>query len=246
MLRSIGELEGRAWDSLFAAETENADYLRAVETAGMAEFQWRYLIVEDAGRVIAAAPAFLTDYALDTTLVGAGRRIVGGLRRRFPRALTMRLACIGSPCTETAQLGFDPRLDRNGRAAALRLLVKEFERAAAAEGCRLLAVKDVAAAQRPLCDQVLEPLGYRSLAGLPVAYLEIDFRSIEDYLGRLSPGTRRDMRRKLRMLEHVRIEIRAGLHGVLDRVMSLYAQTRARAAMQFETLPPAYFTAVTE
>ena len=42
--------------------------------------------------LLAAAPAFLTDYPLETTLAGPARRVVDGLRRVAPDVLTLRLA----------------------------------------------------------------------------------------------------------------------------------------------------------
>lgn len=238
---SIERVGRERWNALFPGGIETFDYLRAVAASRLEGFHWRYLTVESAGNLLAAAPAFITGYALDTTLTGAGRRVVGAIRQLFPAALTLRLACIGSPCTETATVGVAPQLDAHGRAQALRLLVDGLERAAAREHCTLLAVKDVAAPDMAAWEQVLARRGYRSVPGLPVAHLDIDFDSLDGYLERLSAGTRRDMRRKLRAMGRVRIEVRDHLDGVLERVMALYRATRARAEMQFETLTPEYF-----
>jgi predicted N-acyltransferase len=49
----------------------------------------------------------------------------------------------------------------------------------------------------------------------------------------------------LRALPRVRIEFRTEIDDVLDRVMALYAQTRARADMSFENLTADYFRGVT-
>lgn len=245
VVTSIEEIGRDAWDALFVGELETFDYLLAVERSGLEGFHWRYVIVEENGRLLAAAPAFLTNYALDTTLSGGGKRLVAAARVLFPRALTLRLGCLGSPCTETVLLGFAPDLAARARISVLRCLHAGFERAAFDEGCSLLAVKDVPSGMQGLWSSVLNPRGYRPIPGLPVAHLDIDFENVDAYLARLSSGTRKDMRRKLRALERVRVEIRHDLDGVLDRVISLYHQTRTRAEMQFETLVPAYFTGVT-
>src|SRR5437762_3533301 len=104
-VRVVDSLDGVArgqWDLLHGGDVEGYDYLQAIEDAGLAGFRWRYVLVEDAGDLVAAAPAFLTDYALETTLAGPARRVAQALRRLAPHALTLRLACLGSPCTETA------------------------------------------------------------------------------------------------------------------------------------------------
>lgn len=245
VVSSITEIGRDAWDALFPGEVERYDYLLAVEKAGLDGFRWRYVVLEESGRAVAAAPAFITDYALDTTLTGGSKRCVAGIRQLFPAALTPRLACIGSPCTETALLGFAAGIATGERLPLLRTLVAGFERSAANERCTLLAVKDVPAYAQALWDAATQPRGYRSIPGLPVAHLDVTFATLDDYLAGLSPGTRKDMRRKLRAREHVRIEVRDNLNGIVGRVMDLYHQTRARAEMQFETLVPAYFTSVT-
>src|ERR1700680_2877719 len=93
---TISAIGAEAWNACFSRELEDYDYLLAVEEAGIAGFSWRYVKVEENGRVLAVMPAFLTDYYLDTTLdESALRRGVGRIRQRFSRFLTMKLACLG-------------------------------------------------------------------------------------------------------------------------------------------------------
>lgn len=241
---SLAQVNAAAWDRLFPGESEGYDYLMAVEAAGLEGFRWRYLLAEDDGRLVAAAPAFLTDYPLETTLAGPARRVADGLKRVAPDALTLRLACIGSPCTEMALLGFEPGHGRGTRLALLEALLTGFEATAAGARCGLLGVKDVAEEAAGLWGAAVEPRGYRAIASLPSASLTIDFPTLDAYLDRLSPGTRRDMRRKLRVADQVRVEVRRNVDDVIGRVMALYAETRARADMALEELTPAYFQGV--
>ena len=242
VIDSLAQVDPARWERLFPGALEGHDYLMAVEAAGLEGFRWRYLLVEDGGDLLAATPAFLTDYALETTLAGPARRVADGLRRVAPDALTLRMACIGSPCTETAMLGFDPAVAEPQKPHLLGQMLAGFEKAAARERCSLLAIKDVAEDDRPLWD--LAAPDYRAIASLPSAGLDIDFASLDDYLGRLSAGTRKDMRRKLRALDELRIEVRFQIDDVIDRVMALYRETRARAEMALEDLTPAYFQGV--
>ena len=242
MIDALAQVERHAWERLFPGELEGYDYLAAVEASGLEGFRWRYLVVEEEGRLLAAAPAFLTEYPLDTTLTGPARRVADGLRRVAPDALTLRLACIGSPCTETALLGFDPAVTDRDKPQLLRHILAGLEQTAARERCGLLGIKDVAEGDSDLWTAAAP--GYRAIASLPGASLNIDFTNIDAYLERLSTATRKDMRRKLRALDQVRIEIRTSIHDVLDRVMALYAETRARAEMALEDLTPAYFQGV--
>lgn len=243
---SLREVDRDAWNALFPGEIEDYDYLAAVEAARLEGFAWRYALVEDDGQLLAAAPGFITEYALDTTLDnGAGKRIAAALRGMLPSLMTLRLACLGSPCTETAQIGWASHVVAPGERDALTMaLVAAFERAARRAGCGLTAVKDIPG---PLAKGWARALGsarYGAMPGLALADLSVDFVDLDAYLARLSAATRKDMRRKLRGAGAVRVEVRRDLDGLEDQVMALYAETRARGDLQFETLTAAYFTGV--
>ena len=240
---SLSAVDRDDWRALFPGAVEDYDYLTAVEAAGLKGFQWRYAVGYEGDRLVAAAPGFTSAYPLDTTLSGIGRRVADSLRRVLPDALTLRLACLGSPCTETAILGLAPDA-KTPPVRLVRTLVEAFEDAARRDGCRLLGVKDVAEPDRAAWAPVLGALGYGAIPGQPIARLPVDFTSIDDYLARLSPGVRKDMRRKLRALSRVRIDVRTNVDDVIDRIMELYAQTLARAEMSFEELTPEFITGV--
>ena len=72
---TIEAIDRDAWNDCFPAELEDWDYYRAVEQAGIADFQWRYLVLYEQQVLIAAAVAFTTAYSLDTTVQGLGKRI---------------------------------------------------------------------------------------------------------------------------------------------------------------------------
>lgn len=243
-LQSIEQIGRDRWNALYPAHLERYEYLLAVERSGMKDFGWRYVVAQHQEHLIAAVPAFLTDYSLDTTLPGVGRRFVAGLRRIRPRALKLRLACMGSPCTETIGAGFLPELDVVGRRVILEGMLRAFESEARANDCALLGLKDVPIAQQEIWKDAARASGFRQLPGMPSASLDVNFTSIDQYLKSLSAGARRDMRRKLRARSQIRIERRHNIDDVLDEVVALYAQTRCRAELQFEELTPEYFRGV--
>src|SRR5450432_1486110 len=131
VVESLRTVDRGRWNALFPGDLDDYDYLLAVEQAGIANFRWRYVLVSEGDALLAAAPAFLTEYGLETTLLGAGKRLAEGLRRLAPGALRLRLACIGSPCTATAHLGFAPQVAEADRPGLLRELLAAFEREAA-------------------------------------------------------------------------------------------------------------------
>jgi len=244
VVRSIHEIGREAWGACHAGALEGFDYLAAVEAAGLAGFDWRYVLAEQGGRVVATVPGFFTDYSLDTTLSGLGRGLVAATRKLASRAFTVRMACLGSPCTEDVGLGFAPELAAEGRAQVLRALLQAFEAAAAQEGGWLLAIKDAPAAERGLWRAATGAIGYQPAPGMPTAELAIAFPDLDGYLAGLSPATRKDMRRKLKVLPRLRIEVAHDLAGLEPRILELYRQTRARSDLQFEDLTAGYFSGV--
>jgi predicted N-acyltransferase len=244
VVRCIAEIGREAWDACFPGALEGYDYLAAVEAAGLAGFDWRYAVAEADGRIVAAAPGFFTDYSLDTTLTDLGRRLVAASRKLAPRAFTVRMACLGSPCTEDVGLGFAPELPAARRGAALEALLAAFEAAAAQAGCWLMAIKDAPERDRQAWAAATRAGGYQRTAGMPSAELAIGFADLEGYLASLSHATRKDMRRKLRSMSDLRIEVAHDLAGLEPRIAELYRQTRARSDLQFEDLTAAYFTGV--
>ncbi|WP_304217440.1 GNAT family N-acetyltransferase [Phenylobacterium aquaticum] len=243
VLTSIHQVGQPAWDACFPGALEGFDYLAAVEGAGLSDFAFRYVLVSDEGRPVGAAPGFICDYPLDTTLNGAGRGLVAAIRRLAPRAFTVRLAALGSPCTEDVGLGVAPGVDPARHGEIARLALQAFETESLAEGCGLIAVKDAPVAIA-LVGQAARALGYQPTPGMPSAVLDIDFADLDGYLAGLSRATRKDLRRKLRGAAALRIEERRDLSGLEARIEALYAQTRARADQQLENLTAAYFTGV--
>ena len=244
IVRSIAQIGRARWETCFPGALEGYDYLSAVEAAGLPGFAWFYVSVQDAdGRLAAVAAGFVTPYALDTTLGPRVRRLIAAVRRPFPGALTLKLAALGSPCTEAAPLGLAPDLSPAQRRDAASFLSAAFEAEAVRAGCHLWAFKDIAQSDTGLWDPVLHARGYASAAGQPSACLDIDFADIDGYLARLSRATRKDLRRKMKS-SAVRSELRSELAGVEQQVMALYEDTRARADQQFETLTADYFSGV--
>lgn len=241
ILKSIAEVSRDEWDACCPGGIETHDYLRAVETAGLAGFDWRYAVAREHGALIAVAPAFLTIYSLDTTLTGATRQIAQQVASVAPGALKLRLACLGSPCTENAAISFHPQLPQERRSAVFQELLSGFERAAAEAACGLVAIKDFAIGQGWRAEEVLRAKRYGAVASMPTARLDIDFDDVQQYLNRFSASTRKDMRRKLKAQDHVTIETRRDLKGWEQQVLALYRDTLERAELKFEELTMAYF-----
>lgn len=237
---SIDAFAADDWNRLFPCELEDHAYLRAIERAGLAGFRYIYFAVREDGRPLAAAPAFVTDYRLDTTVQGGLRRVTESLAGIFPRLLRIPMLSLGSPVTERCRVGYTPDSAPEQRAAWLDAILAHMEPVAAAEKFGMLAVKD-APLEEPSWQSACPRHGLRALPGLPGATLDILWRDVDGYVASLGSATRKDLRRKLRAAAALRIEWRNDLSGIADDVQRLYRETLAHAALSFEELTPDYF-----
>jgi hypothetical protein len=237
---SIDAFAAEEWDGLFPGELEAHAYLRAIEHAALAGFRFVYFAVREGGRLLAAAPAFVTDYRIDTTVQGGLRPFTDSLAKIFPRLLRIPMLSLGSPVAERCRVGFAPGATPAQRAAWLDAILAHMEIVAADARIGLLAIKD-APGDEPVWRQVCPRHGLRALPGLPGATLAIRWRSIDAYLDSFGAATRKDLRRKRRDGMALRIEWRTSLDGIADDVQRLYRETLARAELSFEELTPAYF-----
>jgi hypothetical protein len=242
-LPSIDAFAPIEWNRLLPREREDHAYLRATERAGLAGFRYLYFAVREDDRLVAVVPAFVTDYRLDTTMQGGVRRTARALARMLPRLLRIPMLSLGSPVTERCRIGFAPGSGPEQHVAWLDAILARMEDIAAQERLGMLAVKDAPLAE-PLWQRICPRHGLRALPGLPGATLAIRWRNLDGYLDSLGAATRKDLRRKRRAGENLRIEWRANLDGIADDVQRLYRETRARAQFSFEELTPAYFANV--
>ncbi|MEJ8308051.1 GNAT family N-acetyltransferase [Agrobacterium larrymoorei] len=245
MHKTLATINRGAWDACFQSDIERYDYLLAVEQSGLAGFEWRYATVTYCGVIVAAAPVFLCDYHLETTLErGRLTSLIESIRTKFAPFLSLKLACIGSPCTECAIIGIHPAVPGYSEADLISLLLRCSERWAQKSGYGLFALKDVPMPLEPEMFETIQSQGFVAMSSLPTAWLAIDFPDIETYLSRLSNSTRKDMRRKCRSATEVSVEKVTDLGDMLPRFLELYHDTRNRSEWQFEELTSAYFAGV--
>ena len=246
LVTSIAEIGRGQWDPCFKGEIESYGYHQGVEQAGIGGFELGWYVLEDDGQLVAAAPVFETLYDLATTAQGRVRTVLTRLQPWVPGQLKLRLSCLGSPVTETCQFGFAPHLDVSQKKLALMTLVKFWRQHAVSRGIGLHGLKDASDADRQLFDPLLADLGFRLVSSMPSASLALDFPDIEAYLARLSPATRKDMRRKLKLRDQIRVEDTRDVQGVLPDILEMYRETRSRSDWAFEELEASYFSRVLE
>ena len=243
-LDSIAVVKREAWNACFPGELEEYDYLLAVERSHIKGFKHVYYTVMDGDNVLAAIPAFFTDYDLATTADGKIRDVLLAIKRIAPSLLTLKLACLGSYATETCPIGFHPSLDEIKRRELCSQLLAFFDRDTKSHRINLLAFKDVNDVNNAQFGDLLNDGGYLRVPGMPSAISHINFATIDEYLAGLSAATRKDMRRKLKKRSDIRIEYRSNIDDLINEIYVMYLETKNRSDLQFEELTPDYFREV--
>ncbi len=198
------------------------------------------------------APAFSTRFDLLTTFDKQARRRLMGLPlyRHWRKLLCPRTCFVGTTVSEYAL--FPPHVAPASLVAALKeryadeypfLIIKDvpqssplLDAASNAHACALLAACKAA--------------GFVLLEGQALAYVTIDFASVDAYISRLSAGRRKEIRRKLRLREALQIEAvptgsgRFDIPAVLDEYYALYLNVFRQSEIHFDLLSADFFRAL--
>lgn len=243
----VGYIDPKAWNSCFPdEEVESHEYYTACETAQPQQRMGAVGAWLDE-QFAAVAPIFTMHYRLDASFQG-GSGLLARTGRWVGSRVQLPVACMGSPYAERCHIGVRPGLNLQERRAAIGALITALEVRARQEGVRLVAVKDVLGARADEISDVLSEKGYVRLPSLPIAALDLSgMRDVEAYLASLSSGTRRDLRRKLRVASQVRLEDRHDISDIKSELLALYQNVRAHSRLDYgelEELPDGYFAQV--
>ena len=197
-------------------------------------------------------PSFVAPFDLLTTADDALRRRVTGLPlyRWWGRLLRWRTRFAGTTVSEYAPLPAD---------VAPQALAQGLKAAYGRE-CRLFIVKDIAqdspllggtdnAYAKAFAD-ACHRAGFVLLEGQALAWVPIDFDSIDGYLARLSSGRRKNIRRKLRSQVGLEIErvpagdARFDDEATLASFQALFDNVYAQSEVHFDRLTAAFFREV--
>lgn len=197
-------------------------------------------------------PAFSTCFDLLTTLDKQARRrlMAFPFYQRWCRLFRTQTCFVGTTVTEYALF---PR-----HVSPFRLVESVKQRFAAAYP--FLIIKDIPQSS-PLLDAASNAhahgvliacrrAGFILVEGQALAFVPIDFVSVDDYLSRMSHARRKDIRRKLRSRHGLAIEaMRAGTRHfenaeVLDEYHALYLNVFRQSEIHFDMLSPAFFREV--
>jgi predicted N-acyltransferase len=228
------------WTQAFAERRKDHRYYEIVEDTIVQGFDYRYIVVKDAGGMVRAVqPCFVLDQDL---LQGAGRGIAGlaaRVRRYWPRFMYLRTLMVGCAAGE-AHIDADAA----SAPAAMALLAAAIPALARALKTPLIVLKEFPARYRGAL-ACFRRAGFACIPSMPMTALSIAYPSFDDYMSRaLSSKTRKDLRKKFRAAEKsAPIEMSAvgDIGTVIDEVYPLYLRVYERSKLRFEKLTKDYF-----
>ena len=227
-------------------ETLTASYANSLEPAALLTHFLRHPPLGFQTRLSAqGVPHFHAPFNLLTTVDPALRRRISRWPgyTRWQRLLTLDSCFVGSTVSEYACLPRD----------LPALALAEWLRNDCVHQQTLTVVKDLPQ-QSPLLPDAdnhyarelmdaCRQRGFISVEGQALAYVPIDFADLDDYLSRLSSSRRRDLRRKLRSREQLRLEILSTGDKRFDEHAWLETLSIPRAT-SISTASPRHFSAL--
>lgn len=239
---SAAKFDETLWDKLLPGDAESYRYHLAFEIGGAEGFKTGYVAVKRGGVIVCIAPYFITNYRLDTTTQGTLKNILSKIRDYLPNLFSVRLLCVGSPVTDSCKVAIASDYPFDGD--MLVALNTELEKIADRENIGVIAYKDVIEQQAVKFKAPLEKLGFTEVANMPVASNIIQYSSLDEYLDSLSYSMRKNLRRKLKSKQHVRIEEYEGAPPDIDAIYALYLQTYEQSELKFEKLTLDFFESI--
>lgn len=247
VVAGLERIESAAWDRLVRpgqGALAHA-FLRAWERAELAGLASRPIVVRaSGGGPMAATAGYLYDLDMAAVSHPFLPRLIGGLRRLWPRLLITRAYELGAPAAHNDPLLLAQDADPSRAAAAI---VGAFVGHAEEAGARMLIVQDFIDPHGPLA-AALRGHGFASVVALPTSVVEIaGYRSFEEYLGAMRSRYRRRTKCVLRDSRHLRPELVGDFAPLAGELASLWRLVYDRAGeTKREILTPEFFAAAAD
>ena len=242
VVRKIEDVPFEEWGRVFPDVLEGYYFFKTLDESGFEQFAFYYILVYERKRLVGAAPCFLMDYSMDTSVDGPLRRLSNTMKRAWPNLFSIKTLVCGIPMGQ-GQMGLagDPP-------AVLGAILRRMEQIARKTRAHVLAFKDFNRSYAPVLDPLLNE-GFLKIDGLPTTELPLGFSDFDEYLKTLSGATRYDLRRKFKKVAAAQIEstvVDALDDKTLEEAYRLYLQMVEKHEMGFEVVPIGFFKRISQ
>lgn len=243
VVSSAAQIDPTEWQALWPPDQEGRAYHLVQDHAGIVGFEFGYLLLRRAGRLVLIAPLYVADFDMRLALEGKALHWLTRAQRMWPGLMVWRTLFCGGFATERSVVAVAPDM------AADQALWQAVDQALCSHAqqrkARMIVLKDFSAGDVDTTLRPLQALGYARSDALPMPVLHLPFAGIDAYLASLSGGTRTNLKRKQKQTESrggLTVEVLQTIDSALaHQVHALYRQVYDRTDLHFETLTPAYF-----
>jgi hypothetical protein len=213
---------------LFPEPSVTPHFLSLLQESGIDGFNLRSIVVLKDDAPILFLPLFETRFNLSTFMKGWIKKSLNLAGRLIPSVFQPRVLSVGSLVGEWSEIGIDPQIDEGTLVAACEMAFNTLQTLAVELKSDIVALYNFNQYGKLPGDvfKKFNRVQYRSCARLP-----INFNSMEEYLGRLSRATRKNLRRKMRAAPEVRVIRSRTIFPFLDSIYKLYLKTVERSPM---------------
>lgn len=238
--KKIKDIPENDWMRVFPDVPDSYHFFKSIDESHFRQFSFYYISVYDeSDTLIGAAPCFLMDYPMDTSLSGPIRHVFGFIRKYRNNFFTIRSVVCGVPMGQ-GNVGISKQGDK-----VIRAMCEGMEQIARDKKAHVIAFKDVTRD----CARVLDPLleeGFAKYNSMPSAEMQIDFSDFEGYLKELSHATRYDLRRKFKKVDsRIKLSMEVTNNPAEDALRDIYrlytGQVKKHDELSFEVVPIDFF-----
>jgi len=228
---------------LFPEPSSTGPLLSLLQESGIDGFNLRSIVVLKDGVPVLLLPLFETRFDLSTFVGGWTRRSLKVAGRLIPSIFQPRILSAGLLVGEWSEIGIDPRIDEATLDEAFTMAFDTLHSFAAELKSDILALYNFNDYGKIPAEAFNR---FNRVECQSCASLSIDFSSMEEFLARFSKSARKDLRRKMRTCEGVRVVRSRDISPFLDRIYRLYLETVARSPVTFGVLKRLFFEKICE
>jgi hypothetical protein len=228
---------------LFPEPSDTAPLLSLLQESGIDGFNLRSIMVFKDDAPILLLPLFETRFDLSTFVEGWTKKSLKVAGRLFPSVFQPRILGVGLLVGEWSEIGIDPQIDPGTLDAAFEMAFDALKTLAVEVESDIVAFYNFSDYGR-LPREVLDT--FNRVKCQSCARMPISFKSLEEFLARLSKAARKDLRRKMRVAPEVRVIRSRNISPFLDRIYQLYLETVERSPMAFGAHNRLFFERICE
>lgn len=224
---------------LFPAPSITVHLLVLLHEAGVDGFNLRSIVVSRNDVPVLLLPLFETRFDLSLFVHGWIKKTLQAVGRIVPAVFHPRVLGVGLLEGEWSEIGVDPDLDEATLQAAWHMALTTLQTLADELKSDVVVLYNFNQYSRLPREAVKK---FNQVQYRPCTRLSIDFGTVEEYLGRLSRGAKKDVRRKMRAAADVRVVRSCAITPFLDRIYTLYLKTVERSPVALGAHNRAFFS----